>query len=296
MMRRLFIFMLTVAWVWCARCEDFQPHELPLPVVPDSLKTPSERADFVMLHFWDALDFSDNALMEDDAFMGQNFANFISLFPYASEMGTELSLTGFLQSAMVSDKAMQTLMKLAEWYLLGKDSPVHNESLFLAIADKMEQLNYPDMDRIKWFATMTRNNAPGSEAPDFTFIDMADGKSKNFRDVQKEVFTVLVFYNPDCRDCHELIDRLHASAVISRRIADHSLMVIGIYIDGDREEWLRYSLPIPFVTGFDLGSISDDELYVVPANPTLYLISPDGKILLKDASFPQLEDYLTPKP
>lgn len=75
--------------------------ELALPTVPDSLRTPAERADYILLHFWDAMEWGDSAVVRDGAWMEQTFVNFASLIPYAS-------------SAAALDSAFTTLFDRAQ--------------------------------------------------------------------------------------------------------------------------------------------------------------------------------------
>ena len=53
--------------------------QLPLPAVPEELRSPEERAAFVSSHFWDALDFSRDSRSLDTAFIEQNFANYLAV-------------------------------------------------------------------------------------------------------------------------------------------------------------------------------------------------------------------------
>ena len=59
--------------------------ELPLPAVPAEMTVPTDRAGYILLHFWDAMDFDDADRSLDRDFMGQNMANFLSVFPHARE-------------------------------------------------------------------------------------------------------------------------------------------------------------------------------------------------------------------
>ncbi|MCM1096200.1 MAG: DUF5106 domain-containing protein, partial [Terasakiella sp.] len=57
--------------------------ELPLPVVPDSLRTPAARAAYVVGHYWDAMDWTDTTALADTAFIEGTFAGFAAVMPHA---------------------------------------------------------------------------------------------------------------------------------------------------------------------------------------------------------------------
>ncbi len=62
-------------------CGRYGADELPLPAVPAEMTVPADRAGYILLHFWDAMDFDDADRSLDRDFMGQNMANFLSVFP-----------------------------------------------------------------------------------------------------------------------------------------------------------------------------------------------------------------------
>ena len=58
--------------------------ELPLPAIPDSLRTPRKRAAYLLAHFWDSMSFADTLRSRNPGFMEQNLVNYLSLFPHRS--------------------------------------------------------------------------------------------------------------------------------------------------------------------------------------------------------------------
>jgi len=75
-------FLLMASFVYClfghentpvSAEEKTEPLELPLPTVPNSLVTPRDRAGYVMMHFWDALDATDTVRSLNKDFWEQNF-------------------------------------------------------------------------------------------------------------------------------------------------------------------------------------------------------------------------------
>lgn len=49
-----------------------QTQDLPLPAIPATLRTPHERASYLLAHFWDSMSFADTLRSRNPGFMEQN--------------------------------------------------------------------------------------------------------------------------------------------------------------------------------------------------------------------------------
>ena len=56
-----------------------------LPDVPETLRDPADRADYLALHYWDCFDFADTALLSCPEITEQAFVDFLSVLPHARE-------------------------------------------------------------------------------------------------------------------------------------------------------------------------------------------------------------------
>lgn len=277
----LFVLLLAI----CCRAT-----ELPLPRVPATLTAPSERADYILQHFWDGMNWGDSTLTADETFMGQNFANFISVIPHATPAGSAAAIDTMLLHAAAQPSSAEAIANIAEAYLLGHRSPIRNDSLYAAIADGMVAHGYPGAFRIAALADMARRNAPGSDAPDFSFTLRADGRTHSLHQLMAGKKTILVFYDPDCHNCTAAIAALDASAAVSYSLLMGDINVVAIYSGDDTDLWTASAAKIPsgWYDGTDGGTVFDSELYSIPETPTLYLIDSNGRILLKDATVDEI--------
>ena len=83
--------------------------DLPLPAIPSALRTPHERAAYLLTHFWDSMDFADTLRSRHPAFMEQNLVNFLSLFPHAQTEARTGAVKILMQRAE-SDKTLYLLL------------------------------------------------------------------------------------------------------------------------------------------------------------------------------------------
>lgn len=263
-----------------------QPEELPLPQMPAALREPRDRAAWLIGHFWEALDFRDTLRSRDRDFMEQNFANFVSLFPHAPAEAHAPAVHTLMQAAEADTAAYVLLSEIAEKYLYEPNSPMLCEEYFILFLEEI--VRTPVLDdlarvRPRYLLEAARKNRPGMVAADFGYI-ARDGRRLRLSTTPGERL-LLLFYDPDCDHCKEIIAALDGDAAFAEAVRTGRLAVLALYADGDRAAWERTkeSLPAGWIVGFDTGEIRDGDLYVMPAMPTLYLLDGDRRVLLKDA-------------
>lgn len=262
--------------------------ELPLPQIPASLTSPEERADYLALHFWDAMDWRDTGKALDTVFVEQNFANYLSGLPYTTEDGLHEAVKSLLDKVKsAGTPQLDFLYGVAEKYLYQQDSPMRDERLFLTFVDWAIDTGYHKERAQERHADIMRNR-PGTPATDFTF-ELRDG-GKSSLAAMRGTPILLMFYEPDCENCLEAEQKLKASAPFREAIVSGELQMLAVYVGEDRTLWLRHaaSLPKDWTIGIDSDMMIDDnELYHIGATPSFYLIDAEGTVVLKDADHAQ---------
>ena len=273
--------------------------ELPLPNVPSVLQKPADRANYIIVHFWDAMDFSDTARSHDQDFMEQNFSNFISVFPYASEQARQAAVDALLDKAEADSSAYVMLKNIAEKYLYEPNSPMLSEAyymLFLERYAKATILGEQGTIRPRRQLETARKNRPGMTAADFAYTTR-EGRRTTLHQTVCEGELLLMFYDPDCEHCQETMKQLEASEALSAAVASSRLQVLAVYSGDDHDLWQRTApqLPAAWTVGYETGVLQETGSYVLRAMPTLYLLDRDKKVLAKDVSPTQLLNVLSAK-
>lgn len=278
-------------------CEDSVTlKELRLPDVPPSLTVPEERAAYLIAHFWDGMDFGDTLRCRDRAFMEQNFVNYLSLFPHARPEDLPQHIAQLLERATADSICLDLLNDLAEHYLDEPNSPMRNEEYYILFLEGLLRLPaLPETERIRpaYRLEMARKNRPGTTAADFAYTDRHSNRRTLYATRGKRL--LLLFYDPACSHCLQILDGLRESAVIAGLIANRELAVLAVYTEGDRRLWdeTKASLPREWSVAIDESRIVERELYTLPAMPVIYLLDGQKTVLLKDPTPAELETYLT---
>jgi len=275
------------------------PDRFPMIEVPAMLSTPEERAQYVAAHYWDKFDFTDTAAyLDKPAVTEQGMADFLNILrQYVAPSDAAASLDRLLAGASADTAMFRYLTGLLEKYLYDPNSPMRSEELYIPVLRYL--VASPQLDSLAKLRPRARlemalKNRPGDTAADFAYVDLK-GRSGRMHGLRSE-YTVLFFNNPGCPACRDIAGQMVVSPEITQRVRDGRLTVLAVYPDEDLKAWQEHGADFPeswgYVRGRD-GTLSEANLYDLKAIPTLYLLDRNKKVLLKDATFEQLNGYLS---
>ena len=266
--------------------------ELPLPDVPSTLREPATRAAYIIEHFWDKMEFTDTVRSHNTDFVEQAFANFISIFPYAGAESQRTAVGTLMRRAEADSTAYVVLTEVAEKYLYEPNSPMLSEDYYILFLEQMVAspvLGPYGTIRPRWQLEAARKNRPGMKAADFAFTTR-EGRRTTLHRTPSDGNMLLIFYDPDCDHCKEIIATLCSDEVLNRMTSGGELTVVAVYSGDERELWSEHapSLPAGWTVGYEPGDMQERGTYVLRAMPTLYLLDRDKKVILKDVLAEQL--------
>lgn len=266
-------------------------NELALPAVPDSLRTPAERADYILLHFWDAMDWSDTTAVNDARWMEQTFVNFASLIPYASSPAAlEEAFGRLFDAAKYNTDAYKLILNLADRYFYEPESPMFDEEAYITVLDAVLADNCIDetlLSRYEYQLDEAKKNRRGTLAADFPLTMLSGGSSTLRELISGADETLVMFYDAECDHCIEVIDMLGSSQALKARVESGELRVVAVYFEGDESMLpeVRRLIPGWWVSAYTPGNpVEEQELYSIRRLPTLYLVGSDGIVKAKDVS------------
>ncbi len=272
--------------------------EFRLPDVPETLRTPEERATYLALHYWDHYDFRDTALVRDENITEQAFVNFISILPYATTDKAQEAMDTLFHRAATEKETLQLFMAMGDMYLYEPNSPMHNEELHilqLQAVLRLKALDDTEKQRARSLLEMALRNRPGNIAEDFVFV-LRNGKEQRLHQVKAK--RLLVYFNdPECEDCIRTKEVLNGSATLNEEIKHGRLKVLSVCVEGRTPGWETAVLPKEWIDAYDDSlRLTRSGLYDLKAMPTLYLLDNEKRVLLKDATAEEIEFWLSDKP
>ncbi len=276
--------------------------EFPSVEVPSMYADPQERAGFAAAHFWDR--FTDTTKVYACDSLTVNGVPVVAL---EGQMGLFASLLGELPAdagaqavIRLYDRAeaferkfpdsnvFEELGRLTRHYLYDPNSPVRNEDLYYYFVDRLGRSDLIDNGYrmgYEWDARMCSLNRVGTPAADFSFTDTR-GRVRTLYGVKAER-TVLIFGNPGCQACQEIMEDMESTPEVSALIASGRLQVVDVYIDQEIDDWKAHipDYPATWINGYDHNyAIRTDLIYNVRGIPSIYLLDAEKTVLMKDAT------------
>lgn len=262
----MFFVCLLPAKAWSQDVEDAFPY----PQVPSDLRTPAERARFVVTHYWDGFNFQDTAFVLRPELVEQGFANFVDLLPRVDGPLAMQGIDVFSQRAYcVKGLVADYFALLSERYLFNEDSPLRNDTLYALFLEAMDSSPWVDpseKERHGFLIGNIRKNRVGSIAADFSFVD-SQGKEQTVHGV-KSPYTLLYIYDPDCEYCHEVYTDMQRQPSI---VSNPDVMVVEVDASKRRDLW---------------------NLYFFRSFPAIYLLDADKRVVEKDATIERVLGHL----
>lgn len=275
---------------------DTTPRTFEMVSVPTLITDPGERAKYLVEHYWDKFDFTDTAYVHLPEVTEQAISNYIDLMKYVDPQVASSSIKGMMHKATTDSLMFSHIAGLFEKYLYDPNSPMRDESLYIPVLEAI--LSAPVLDDVNkirpaHLLELALKNRVGEPATNFTYT-LADGRTGTLYNVKAD-YLLLFFYNPDCHACKEITGQLSASPLIGQLEAAKKLKILAVYPDEDLEAWRNHipDVPSSWINSYDnTVSLKNDEVYDLKAIPSIYLLDKNKKVLLKDVTFNQLEEYL----
>lgn len=268
--------------------------DLTMPSIPSDLKEASDRAGYLIEHFWDAMDWENDPRANDSKWLEQTFVNFLSVFPVASPDAREKAVNILLEGAQKSPKAYSALCELAELYLYEPDSPMLDEETYILFLKNI--VNSPILDnthkiRPRMQLDSALKNRIGSKTADFTF-ETREGKKMKLSQIALSGPAVLMFYDPDCDHCNKTLDYIKTNPKALVGVlesygipvpTESPYSVIAVYSGDEKDLWQQTSsdLPSSWIVGYEDGTIQDEGIYIIRDLPSVYLVDKDFTVLAK---------------
>ncbi len=267
-----------------------------LPAIPDTLQTVESRSSYLVAHYWDRFSFADSLqFMNQPEMVEQAVVDYVDLFRLVPAAEAENSLSALMDQASVTLNGFLFFYNTLEKYLYDATSPMRNEALFIPVLQKMmasNKLNDDDKLRPAMLLKSVSKNKVGSMAADFSYTK-PDGSRHQLSEVQTPL-TLLLFFDPECDDCHQVIMRLEKTDVLNQLTADRQLTVLAVYPGENKRLWqtmAQHMLPTWEIGMDESQTIYNKELYDILGFPSMYLLDQHKTVILKDASLTALEEY-----
>lgn len=267
-----------------------------LPEIPTILTSSEQRLNFLVNHYWDNINIADTNFIHNDNDLEQAWANYCDLLNRVPLPTAQDAIKSTFTRMNGNKNILAVFQDLADKYLYDPNSPMREEEYYIPVLETL--INTPTLDEVEKIRPRARlklalKNRPGTIASDFVYT-LKTGTRGRLHKISTD-YTILFINNPGCHACAETIGQLRSAEVIEKLHKDSRLTILAIYPDEDLDEWKKHikDFPEDWINGYDKEqTINNKELYDLKAIPTLYLLDENKVVLLKDATFSNIVDYL----
>lgn len=100
---------------------------------------PEQRADYLVLHYWDNYDFTDTTCIGSPEKTEQMLSDYITILSYADNQMAEASVFELLSSVENEKNMFLFFAELLEEYLYDSNSPFRDEEYYLHVLRFIEE-------------------------------------------------------------------------------------------------------------------------------------------------------------
>ena len=249
--------------------------------------SPELELKVVLDHYWDGFDFEDvEALKElNREEMVAAISQFVSLMPVEE---ADSRMRELIRRASTSHDMLDYFATVCEIVLHNPNSPLRNDEYYIPVLEEL--VASPLLDEYERIAPaydleIALKNRLGRKATDFVYT-LEDGSEGRLYDIQAN-YTILMFSNPECPLCGEIMRQIASSELLSVLMQSGVLKVLTVYPDEDISHWRKYlgNIPKEWIRAYDKGQIlTQKRLYNLSAIPALYLLDKEKRVLIKDGT------------
>ena len=208
-----------------------------LPAIPQMMTAPEQRAEFLVKHYWDHVNFADTNYIHHPEITEQAWADYCDILNHVPLKTAQGAMRKTIEQTNADKKVFTYITDLADKYLYDPNSPMRNEEFYIPVLDAM--LASPLLEEIekvrpKARRELAQKNRIGTKALDFTYTLASGAQGSLYQ--QKADYTLLFINNPGCHACTETIDALKSSPIINQLLAQKKLIVLSIYPDEELDE------------------------------------------------------------
>ncbi len=276
-MKKIIIFLLFIIASLPIYADDifFQ-----YPQAPENLTTLSQRANYVVEHFWDKCNLKSAFSSRDK--MTKAFRDYITYMQFAAKDTTISSINNLIKTVQKTPKNMLTLGEIAEETLYSDSAMFWSDELYLYFANAVidtKKLSKAEKARYKHHSTILTNSMVGSKLPNFTFTT-PKGDEVEFDTISAPAI-ILFFNDIECADCQLAKVRLATNINLNKLVEKGVIKIVTIYPGEPSKEWATEieSYPSNWIIGAN-ENIYD--MFDMRTSPTIYQLDDKHTIIAKN--------------
>ena len=196
-----------------------------LPAIPQIMVAPEQRAEFLVKHYWDNVNFADTNYIHHPEITEQAWVDYCDILNHVPLKTAQEAIRKTIDRTNVDKKVFAYITDLADKYLYDPNSPMRNEEFYIPVLEAMAAspvLEEIERVRPKARLELAQKNRIGTKAINFTYT-LASGAQGSLYQLNAD-YLLLFINNPGCHACTETIEGLKQAPIISQLIKEKKLI------------------------------------------------------------------------
>lgn len=200
----------------------------PYPQAPDTISSFQERANYVVIRFWDRFDVSKP--IQDEVAFDKAFQDYLNFFPHAHKTVVVSSIKGLMNRAQSNKANFMLIGRVAEKNLYSPQAVFASDEAYLPFAEAMLEsslLKKKEKEYYKKQIKKINQNAIGAVCPELSVVGL-DGDKQRLSELLGDKTTLLFFNDDETGNSMMARLRLSTNVTLNSMISAGELKIVCI--------------------------------------------------------------------
>ena len=251
------------------------------PSAPETLTTLVDKSNYLMDHFWDAMDFKSTTAVDQNAL---NDAMRVYSVPlrWAELTKAEAATDKLIEKISKNPTLLTQFTKAAEENLYGPRAEFWVDPVYMKFLDAfLKNKKIPAARKTKYEKQLQTlsNTTLGAKAPTFDFTGR-NGKAEKY--IPMSTPTILIFGDPTLPDWRMIRMKLETNIPLRQAVEQgkiNMLYIVPFKMDTWEKETSNYPSTWTVGNAPEIGDILD-----LRVNPSVYFVDGSGNLILKNTT------------
>lgn len=253
----------------------------PYPQAPDTIKSFQDRANFVIIRFWEKFDLSKH-ISDEAAFEGA-FQDYINFFPHAHKTVVINSIKDLMNKAQSNKANFMLIGRLAEKNMYSPQAIFASDEAYLPFLEAMVRskiVKKEDREYYKNQIQKINQNMLGSLCPELDVVDV-NGVKLKLSSLLSDKTTILFFNDGECSDCMLGRLRLSTNVNLNTLISEGNIKIVCITPKKYSEQWASEART--WAENWSIVASEDaDKIFDIRIAPSIFILDAEKKIAEKN--------------
>lgn len=253
----------------------------PYPQAPDTIKSFQDRANYVIIHFWEKFDLSKH--INDEVAFEAALQDYMNFFPHAHKTVVINSIRELMNKAQSNKANFALIGRLAEKNLYSPLAIFASDEAYMPFLEAMvrsKSLKKEEKDYYKAQMLKINKNVIGALCPELEVVDV-NGEKANLSTLLGDKTTILYFDDGECADCSLSRLRLSTNVGMNNLIANGDVKIICVSSKKYSAEWAEEAKTWANNWTIVAGEKAIKE-FDLRISPSVFLIDGEHKIVEKN--------------